>query len=276
MGEVHTEEGPKADILVLIEGRARYLAHLGHVKTPEILRGCAAEITRLRVALAEKMVVKVKPLVWEPCEDWKVCSKERAPAFGGEYQMVLLDPKDDPRPSLYFEIGLGAFMFRFEQGEPDHLGPTGPKKFPTFAAAKAAAQADYTARVLSAVDPDEITRLRAALADAQAVGFAAGVEASAKRVGFTECPACGGEGWEIYDHEEHDCQTCFGRGVVPHLDKSALTPPDLTAAAARVLLPGMEQRHIDHITSLGRDPEKYTSEYSMVAKTLRAIAGDTP
>lgn len=64
MGEVHTEEGPKADILVLIEGRARYLAHLGHVKTPEILRGCAAEITRLRVALAEKMVVKVKPLEW--------------------------------------------------------------------------------------------------------------------------------------------------------------------------------------------------------------------
>ena len=56
----------------------------------------------------------------------------------------------------------------------------------------------------------------------------------------------------------------------------ALTPPDATAAAARVLLPGMEQRHIDHITSLGRDPEKYTSEYSMVAKTLRAIAGDTP
>ena len=74
---------------------------------------------------------------------------------------------------------------------------------------------------------DEITRLRAALADAQAVGFAAGVEAAAKRVGFTECPACGGEGWEIYgweiyDHDEHDCQTCFGRGVVPHLDKSAL------------------------------------------------------
>lgn len=161
MGEVHTEEGPKADILVLIEGRARYLAHLGHVKTPEILRGCAAEITRLRVALAEKMVVKVKPLVWEPCEDWKVCSKERAPAFGGEYQMVLLDPKDDPRPSLYFEIGLGAFMFRFEQGEPDHLGPTGPKKFPTFAAAKAAAQADYERRILSAVEAVPASQIRA-------------------------------------------------------------------------------------------------------------------
>ncbi len=57
MGEVHTEEGPKADILVLIEGRARYLAHLGHVKTPEILRGCADEITRLRAALADAQAV---------------------------------------------------------------------------------------------------------------------------------------------------------------------------------------------------------------------------
>ena len=276
MGEVHTEEGPKADILVLIEGRARYLAHLGHVKTPEILRGCAAEITRLRVALAEKMVVKVKPLVWEPCEDWKVCSKERAPAFGGEYQMVLLDPKDDPRPSLYFEIGLGAFMFRFAQGEPDHLGPTGPKKFPTFAAAKAAAQADYTARILSAVDPDEITSLRAALADAQAVGFAAGVEAVAKEIerdddnigrAMSMAICCSG----------HECG-CMGASVRDYLvyNIRALTPPDATAAAARVLLPGMEQRHIDHMTSLGRDPEKYTSEYRMAADILRAIAGDTP
>lgn len=137
MGEVHTEEGPKADILVLIEGRARYLAHLGHVKTPEILRGCTTEITRLR----------------------------------------------------------------------------------------------------------------AALADAQAVGFAAGEV----------------NGWKVLG----------GYGEL--VDKiRALTPPNPTAAAARVLLPGMEQRHIDHITSLGRDPEKYTSEYSMVAKTLRAIAGDTP
>ena len=131
----------------------------------------SSEITRLRAALDERLVASVKPLVWEPCEDWKVCSKERAPAFGGEYQMVLLDPKDDPRPSLYFEIGLGAFMFRFEQGEPDHLGPTGPKKFPTFAAAKAAAQADYTARILSAITTTTAASVRAeALREAAALG----------------------------------------------------------------------------------------------------------
>jgi len=127
---------------------------------------------------------------------------------------------------------------------------------------------------------DEITRLRAALADAQAVGFAAGVEAAAKYIdrrvnnyidehgifdwetGVTEFPG-NGEEW-VGDQEE------TAEAI------RALTPPDATAAAARVLLPGMEQRHIDHMTSLGRDPEKYTSEYRMAAKALRAIAGDTP
>lgn len=130
-----------------------------------------------------------------------------------------------------------------------------------------------------------ITRLRAALADAHAVGFAAGVEAAAKRVGFTECPACGGEGWEIYDHEEHDCQTCFGRGVVPHLDKSALTPPDATAAAAMVLL-GVWPTDVSFDAAFNACAASYHGGDQMqdvmdrtratVSAALRAIAGDTP
>ena len=158
MGEVHTEEGPKADILVLIEGRARYLAHLGHVKTPEILRGCAVEITRLR----------------------------------------------------------------------------------------------------------------AALADSQAVGFAAGAEAAKTIVSLSA--------WKHGGDDAYSVGMDVGARHQNEQDLAAiraLTPPDATAAAARVLLPGMEQRHIDHMTSLGRDPEKYTSEYRMAAKALRAIAGDT-
>lgn len=110
----------------------------------------------------------------------------------------------------------------------------------------------------------EITRLRAALADAHAVGFAAGVEAAAKR-----CDAIAGNTADFNQYHRRAAGQC-GAAI------RALTPPDLTAAAARVLLPGMEQRHIDHMTSLGRDPEKYTSEYRMAAKALRAIAGDTP
>ena len=110
----------------------------------------------------------------------------------------------------------------------------------------------------------EITRLRAALADAQAVGFSAGVEAAAKR-----CDAIAGNTADFNQYHRRAAGQC-GAAI------RALTPPDLTAAAARVLLPGMEQRHIDHMTSLGRDPEKYTSEYRMAAKSLRSIAGDTP
>lgn len=155
----------------------------------------------------------------------------------------------------------------------------------------------YSHEALFSEAAAEITRLRAALADAQAVGFAAGVEAAAKRVGFTECPACGGEGWEIYDHEEHDCQTCFGRGVVPHLDKSALTPPDLTAAAARVLL-GDENALRKLTFAYDREdaaqrgePNPHTfidldapdmgaswvnERIGCAVSALRAIAGDTP
>lgn len=107
--------------------------------------------SRLRApAVAE---VEVKPLEWVPVEEWKRCSKERAPAFGGEYQIVMLDPDDEPLPSLYFEIGLGAFMFRFEQGQ-DPMGLPGetcPRKFPSVEAAKAAAQADYERRIRSAL-----------------------------------------------------------------------------------------------------------------------------
>jgi len=129
---------------------------------------------------------------------------------------------------------------------------------------------------------EEITRLRAALADAQAVGFAAGVEAAAKAAD---------DRWAVWmetsdkryemdypdakkDSERAACLADEAYAIATAI--SALTPPDATAAAARVLLPIMEQQHIDYITSLGRDPGKYTSEYSMVAKSLRAIAGDTP
>ena len=166
MGEVHTEEGPKADILVLIEGRARYLAHLGHVKTPEILRGCAAEITRLRAALAD------------------------AHAAG-------------------FAAGVEA------------------------AAKVAAMQAVHTREVIKRATASELV---------------------SNLVTVTK------------SRTAHDTEIAI----------RAIAPPDATAAAARVLLPGMEQRHIDHMTSLGRDPEKYTSEYRMAADILRAIAGDTP
>lgn len=109
----------------------------------------------------------VKKLEWKPVEAWMKCSKERAKAFGGEYQIVMLDPDDEePLPSLYFEIGLGAFMFRFEQAQ-DPMGLPGetcPRKFPSVAEAKAAAQSDYEQRILSAID---LTALEASQAEVE-------------------------------------------------------------------------------------------------------------
>lgn len=110
-----------------------------------------APVLVLRSPLAP--VVAIKPLVWSPVEAWRQCSRERAPAFGGEYQIVMLDPDRNALPSLYFEIGLGAFMFRFEQAQ-DPMGFPGetcPRKFPSIDAAKAAAQADFERRILSAL-----------------------------------------------------------------------------------------------------------------------------
>jgi len=97
---------------------------------------------------------RVKPLEWEVITDGRKCSRERAPAFGGEYQIVMLDPGPDEKPHMYFEMGLGAFMFRFElEDDPDWPGDRRPKPFPSIEAAKAAANADYEARILTALEP---------------------------------------------------------------------------------------------------------------------------
>ena len=79
------------------------------------------EVEYIRADLVPAPSVTVKPLEWSPVDSWKQYSRERAPAFGGEYQIVMLDPGEDELPSLYFEIGLGAFMFRFEQDQ-DPMG----------------------------------------------------------------------------------------------------------------------------------------------------------
>lgn len=52
----------------------------------------------------------------------------------------------------------------------------------------------------------------------------------------------------------------------------ALTPPDIAATAARVLIPELEKRHQAYIAGKGRDPKKYTSSFDAAAKCLRAIA----
>lgn len=93
----------------------------------------------------------VKGLEWEDADEG-MCTKWRAAALGGHYELVDFG-KDDPGFAVNFHWGR-PFSFWFIQGEPDEWGPTGPKIFPTLQEAKAAAQADYEARIRSALaDP---------------------------------------------------------------------------------------------------------------------------
>lgn len=118
---------------------------------------------------------------------------------------------------------------------------------------------------------DEITRLRAALADAQAVGFAAGKEAAAQMA----------EDW-FYDPENDVVTDVRLRDAI-----RALTPPGATAAAARVLL--ADDIQIARMAGAVHDGPLGADDYWFSAATergawcvdavrvaLRAIAGDTP
>lgn len=104
-----------------------------------------AEIARLRAGPT------VKPLVWVP-ED-APCTRFKAEALGGHMMIVELDPKTAPGTySVGFDFG--GLCFKFILAEYDDFQPkyTAPAKFPDLKSAKAAAQADYTARILTALD----------------------------------------------------------------------------------------------------------------------------
>jgi hypothetical protein len=91
----------------------------------------------------------LKPLHWEDA-DQGFCTKWKAAALGGHYELVWFEDKQGF--SVNFSWGR-PLSFWFIQGEPDEYGPTGPKSFTTLDQAKAAAQADYEARILSALEP---------------------------------------------------------------------------------------------------------------------------
>ena len=136
----------------------------------------------------------------------------------------------------------------------------------------------YSHEALFSEAAAEITRLRAALADAQAVGFAAGVEAAAKR-----CDAIAGNTADFNHYHRRAAGQC-GAAI------RALTPPDLTAAAARVLLAddaaahalcaafvnGLRERSIDTPPYDGWSQKDKDETAGFMQKGLRAIAGDTP
>ena len=97
------------------------------------------------------MTVKVKPLVWFPAPS--ICTREKAEALGGHYSVVEFDAgTDEHHFAANIDLGGLACVFILE---PAPFGGRGPKRYPTLEAAKAAAQADYEARILAALDPDQ-------------------------------------------------------------------------------------------------------------------------
>lgn len=126
--------------------------------------------TRLREAEA-RTGVRVKPLIWEAADE--ICTKWRAEAFQGRYELVTFKGEDGW--AVNFSWGR-PLSYWFIQGEPDVWGPTGPKMFPTIESAKAAAQADCETRVLATIDAVDLRPVREALrqcAEAMDLFFAA-------------------------------------------------------------------------------------------------------
>ena len=99
-----------------------------------------------KAALAAKGL-RVKPLEWVAAPN--ICTREKAVALGGHYYAVEFDAGTE-NAHFAANIDLGGLSFVFIL-EPDPLGGRRPKQFPTLEAAKAAAQADYEARILAAL-----------------------------------------------------------------------------------------------------------------------------
>ena len=122
----------------------------------------------------------------------------------------------------------------------------------------------------------EIASLRSALADAQAVGFAAGVEAAAKAGSDAAIQVALRQNPELSPLRQQLIKQAIANPI------RALTPPDATAAAARVLLDDMDKSAVDHPDAvarwgkaneaMGRD----AGAWRALMTGLLAIAGDTP
>lgn len=105
---------------------------------------------RADLAAIQPAQVRVKPLVWGGVTDWRECTKFEAAALGGKYFVADLD-KDSGIYSAGIDLGGLAFVMLLEPDE--KFGGKKPRSFPTIEAAKAAAQADYEARILAALEP---------------------------------------------------------------------------------------------------------------------------
>lgn len=92
--------------------------------------------------------VEVKPLEWAEVDE--ICTRLTAPALGGKMMIVELDPGSG-QYSAGFDVGGLAFCFVQEVDPLGNGRQTRPAQYSSVVAAKAAAQADYEARIRAAL-----------------------------------------------------------------------------------------------------------------------------
>ena len=138
-------EGPETlDLLAFHLRNLTDSAIMDQIDADRISRAADAVelLPAMRDALRAAVVPRVKPLLWEPAQDPLCHDHWSAPALGGAYHMA----PDGDRPGVWLlQWTLEADDFCMSYGGPltSHGDPE---------AAKAAAQADYEARILSALD----------------------------------------------------------------------------------------------------------------------------
>jgi hypothetical protein len=130
--------------------RALWGEMIAALEQTRLERDVAREIATNNLRRAERAaLVRVKPLVWEPVDE--ICTRFVAPALGGKMIVVELDPGTGDYSAGF---DLGGLSFRLIQAQYSDQFDTwsAPAKYPSIEAAKAAAQADYEARIKSALE----------------------------------------------------------------------------------------------------------------------------
>ena len=130
----------------------------------------------------------IQELVWVDDSD-SPCTRAYAPAIGGRMIVVELDPGSGEYSA---GIDLSGLCFRLIQSTYDDgygIKYSAPEKFPSIDAAKAAAQADYEARIKSAIIGDGDDAIQPDLQRAASEPVAC--SADHLDMATPECPGCG-------------------------------------------------------------------------------------
>lgn len=151
--------------------------------------------------------------------------------------------------------------------------------FTSVEAAKAAAQADYSARILAAIQPDPqpvasepVERVRHKKRGTEYAVIGRGLlQTDTPLTDYSEVVAYRGAEGDVWVRPASE----FDDGRFEPLAATPSSAPASVAEAAKALIPEMDRRHREYMTSKGRDPNSYESRYSIFLDLLRAISEES-